>query len=108
MIHQAPRLHRMALAAILVTMSASAALASGIPPIGVEVVAAPNGPIMTLGTLTGSWCNAGPGGGCESTTATAAYSVGNASVSGSGSTIGGINTPNTTGYASVNFFFWVG
>jgi hypothetical protein len=103
----ASRVTRALLAAVVITVAPSVALASSIPPIEVAVFAAPTIPILTLGTVTGSACTTGPTGGCESSTATASYTGFDAMVSGRGSTIGGSGTANTAGSAVVTFFFQV-
>jgi hypothetical protein len=80
------------LAAIFTTVATSVASASSIQPAEIEVAAEGGTGILTVGTVSGTQCNAG---GCQTSTATAAYNGVDAFVSGSGHTHGG--SPNSSG-----------
>jgi hypothetical protein len=101
-----------ALALALPAASYATVIISGGPilpsyPADIEVSAEGGSPISIAGTVNGSGCTLGPEGGCETSTATASYFFADASVSGSGSTAGGVATANTAGSADVTFFFEV-
>jgi len=87
-------------------MVPSVSHADGVPPATIEVAAAGGTTILAAGTVTGTGFNGGSEGGSEASTATASYDgAGTASVSGNGSTSGGVATANSSGLAEVTVFF---
>lgn len=84
-----------------------AARATSIPPAEISVSAEGGVPISTAGTVTGTGFNPGPEGGSEFSTASASFAGGDATVSGNGSTSGGVAVANSSGSATLTFFFKV-
>jgi tetratricopeptide (TPR) repeat protein len=86
----------------------SASYADVIPAVSFEVSAADvvRMPlqIFTTGTLSGVGDNSGPGGGSQTSTATALYSNGDATVFGNGETVGGDAVPGS--FATADVTFW--
>src|SRR5580700_6045382 len=86
-----------AIAAVVAVPSAS--YADVVPAVSFEVSAADvvGMPlqIFTTGTLSGVGDNSGPGGGSQTSTATALYSNGDATVFGKGETVGGDAVPGS-------------
>jgi hypothetical protein len=83
---------------------ASASYADGVPPPSVTLQATGATSTSTSGSITGTTTNIVIEGGTQISTATAAYGLGDASVSASGSTVGGENTAVSSAEAVVIFF----
>ncbi len=110
-----PHSRRVSLGSVLSILSAVAvafvlpacAYADSVPAALIEVAAAGGTTILTAGTVSGTGFNGGAEGGSSSSTASASFDGLNASVSGSGSTSGGVATANSSGLAEVTFYFEV-